>query len=317
MRAVVYDRYGSAEVLRVGELPVPRPGRGEVLVRVRAAALNPKDVLVRKGKFRRFTGNRFPRPVGYDFAGEVAESGPDVRELLAGTRVFGMLNGFWGGTCAEYVVARQDELAPMPASLSFTQAAAIPLAAQTALQALRDIGRVRPGTSVLINGASGGVGTFAIQLARDLGGHVTTVSSEQNLALCRELGAHEALDYRQDTFLDGTRRQDVFFDVFGNQSFSRARAALRAGGVYIQTVPSARIVLDTLRTALTSTRARLVVVKSRSEDLRHLARLAESGALRPVVDREYALEEVRAAQEQLETKRTRGKVVLRVDGPGS
>lgn len=312
MRAVIYARYGQADVLEVVQLPVPRPRRGQVLVRVHAAALNPKDVVMRRGKFRMLAGGRLPRRVAYDFAGEVVRAGAGVRGLAPGARVYGMLNGFRAGAAAEYVVARAGELAPMPRGLSFTEAAAIPLAAQTALQALRDVARVRPGAEVVINGASGGVGTFAVQLARHLGARVTSLSSERNLALCRELGAHEALDYRQADVL--ARRWDVFFDVFGNHTWRRVRPALRPGGVYVQTVPSPRIVLDQLATLVTPTRARLVVVKSRARDLRELAHLVEAGALRPVVDREYPLEEVRAAQEHLETKHARGKVVLRVDG---
>lgn len=312
MRAVVYDRYGSAEVLRLADLPVPTPRRGEVLVRVRAAALNPKDVLLRKGKFRWLTGNRFPRLVGHDFAGEVARPGPGVLDLAPGAPVFGMLDGLRGGACADYVIARRYELSAMPASLSFGQAASLPLAGQTALQALR-LGRVRSGSTVLINGGSGGVGTLAIQIARSLGAHVTTASSARNLGLCRELGAEEALDYGRDRLLDGARRYDVVFDVFGNRCFSDARLALNPGGAYVQTVPSVRIVVDAARTALASRRARLVLVRPRPRDLRRLAELVESGALRPVIDRELPLEEVRAAQEHLETRRARGKVILRLD----
>jgi NADPH:quinone reductase-like Zn-dependent oxidoreductase len=282
-------------------------------VRVRAAGLNPKDVLVRKGKYRLFTGGRFPRGVGYDWAGEVAEVGGSVSGIAAGDRLFGMLNGWDGATCAEYVAVRPAECAPMPAGLSFEEAAAIPLSAQTALQALRDLGAARAGQRVLAHGASGGVGVFALQIAKALGMHVTSTSSARNRELCRSLGADETLDYASDDPFAPGRAYDLVFDVFGNRRFALARPALAPGGRYVTTVPSRRIVLESLATLLSSRRARLVNVRSRSEDLRLLAGWVEQGRLRPVVERVYGLGEVAAAHAALETKRTRGKLVVRID----
>jgi NADPH:quinone reductase-like Zn-dependent oxidoreductase len=312
MRAIVYERYGSPEVLEVRELPSPAPGAGEVLVRVRAAALNPKDSLVRKGKFRRITGKRFPKVLGYDVAGVVSALGPGVTRLKVGAEVFGMKQAWAGGTVAEEVCLLEDELSLKPAGIGFEDAAALPLAALTALQALRDEGRVKPGQRVLINGGSGGVGVFAIQVARALGAHVTTTSSARNLEFCRALGAHETWDYTKQTGLEPGANWDVFFDVFGNRSFGKVRGALGPKGTYVSTVPAPATVFLHLATRFFAKRARLVVVKSNSRDLAQLTKWVDAGTLKAVVDQVVPLEEVGRGQAHIETKRARGKVVVRV-----
>lgn len=309
MRAARYDRYGTVDVLEVRQVDDPRPRRGQVLVRVRAAALNPKDVLLRRGKFPLLAGFGFPKGVGYDWAGEVVALGPGVRTPAIGTRVYGMIQGL-AGSCAELLAANVRELAPAPSGLPFEQAAAIPLAAQTALQALRDVAAVRSGEHVTIHGASGGVGLFAIQIAKQLGAHVTTTSSEANLALCASLGSDLALDYRRDAIVDRARRCDVFFDVYGNQSLAQVRAMLSPRGMYVSTVPKAHVIAAWTRTLVARQRCRLVVVRSRTQDLALLAQWTEEGALRIAIDSSYPLEAIREAEERVETRRARGKVVL-------
>jgi NADPH:quinone reductase-like Zn-dependent oxidoreductase len=312
MRAVVYDRYGAPDVLQVRERPSPVPGPKEVLVSVGAAALNPKDSLIRKGKFRVVTGSNFPRGIGYDLAGRVKAVGARVTRFQAGDAVFGMLNGWAGGTIAEEVLAQEDELAKKPAALSFDEAAGIPLAALTALQALRDDGKLKPGQRVLINGASGGVGVFALQLARALGAHVVSTSSAKNLELCRSLGAHETWDYAEKDAFAAGGGFDLIFDVFGNRRFGAAKKALGARGTFVTTVPSPQaVVLHVLTTPLPK-RSRLVVVKSNGADLEQLARFVDEGKLKPVVDRVVPLEQTGAGQAHIETKRARGKVVVHV-----
>lgn len=314
MRALVYDRYGSVDVLELREVPRPEPRPGEVLVRVHAAALNPKDSFVRKGRFRALSGRRFPKYVGCDFAGEVAAVGRGVTHVAAGARVFGMLDeyAYRRGTVAEYAVARAREVAAMPSSLSFGEAAALPLVSLTALQALLNIARLGRGDRLCIHGASGGVGTAAIQIAKALGAHVTTTSSAANVGFCRELGADEALDYAADAPFSGARRFRVVLDAFGNQSLARVRRALDRGGVYVTTVPSARIVRDAARTLFGHPRARLVVVRPRREDLETVSRLVAEGRLHPVIDRTVALEDAISGIRHLETKRTRGKIVVMI-----
>jgi NADPH:quinone reductase-like Zn-dependent oxidoreductase len=315
VRALTYERYGSSRNLALRELPTPRPGPGEVLVRVRAAALNPKDVFTLKGRLRRLSGRRFPKVVGLDLAGEVLAAGPGVASPRPGERVFGFLSGFRAlrGTVAEEVAIPARWLAPMPARASFEEAAALALAGSTALQALRDVARLRPGDRVLVNGASGGVGAPAVQLARVLGAEVTAIASAGRLDLCRTLGAGEALDYAGARPLAGDGRFRVVFDVFGNLSLAAARPALARGGVFVTTVPSRRILLDRLRTALGPVRARLVRVRPRTADLALLARHLDAGALRPQVDRVFPLAEAAEAVRHLERRRAHGKVVVRVD----
>ena len=313
MKAAEYDRYGPASVLQIREVPRPRPGRGELLVRVRAAALNPKDVIVRSGKFRVLSGRRFPRRVGFDWSGEIAEIGPGVTGVPVGAAYYGMVDGYQGGACAEYFVTRPSDCAPKPSRLDFVLAAAVPLAASTALQALRDVAHVERGMRVLINGGSGGVGVFAIQIAKMLGTHVTTTSSKGNLELCRKLGADVATDYRATDPLAGGDRFDVVFDVFGNRSFREARPVLTRHGVYVKTVPKARDILDVARTSFTSQRARLVIVRPRARDLTFIAECVDQGRVVPVVDEVYALDRIVEAEQHVETKHTRGKVVVRLD----
>jgi NADPH:quinone reductase-like Zn-dependent oxidoreductase len=304
---------GGTEVLRLAEVDEPQPGAGELLVAVKAAGLNPKDVLQRKGKLWWLSGRRFPRGTGFDWAGDVLAIGAEVTSARVGDRLFGMMNGQAGGSVAERLVVRADECAPMPAGLSYVEAASLPLAAQTALQGLRDDGRLRPRQSVLLLGASGGVGVHAVQLAKALGGMVTASSSTANLALLRALGADEVIDYKAQDPLDGGP-YDLIFDIFGNRRFAEAEPALAERGHFVGTVPSAAIALATLRTLGRARRAHLVVVRSRRGDLIELAGLVERGQLRPVIDSVFAIDQVAAAHARIETKRSRGKVVVSVVG---
>jgi NADPH:quinone reductase-like Zn-dependent oxidoreductase len=309
VRKALYDAFGSTAVLRIADVAEPRPRTGEVLVEVRAAALNPKDVIVRRGKMRWLSGRRFPRGTGYDWAGEVIAIGPEVVEAQVGDRLFGMANGFAGGTCAERYAAAVDACAPMPLSLSFEDAAAVPLAAQTALQALRDVGRLVPGMKLLCLGASGGVGVFAVQLARALGADVTASASAANLPLLVELGATRVIDYRRvDPLASG--RYDLVFDIFGNRSFAEVEPALTDVGQFVSTVPSRSLFLAMLRGVGRPRRAHLVRVRSRRSDLVKLAEQIDIGRLRPIIDSRFALDDIAAAHARVETKRSRGKVVV-------
>ncbi|MEM9301386.1 MAG: NAD(P)-dependent alcohol dehydrogenase [Pseudomonadota bacterium] len=315
-RALRFPSWGGPEVLRIETVTAPLPRPGEVRLRTLAAALNPKDVMVRKGRFRAASG-RPPIVPGFDICGEVVARGPGVQEPAIGDRVFAMLPGMRGGAMSELVTLTAGRTARVPAGLDDTTAAATPLAALTALQALRNLGRVEHGRSVVINGASGGVGTFAIQIAALLGAQVTTLSSDRNRELCRQLGAHQALDYADREAL-GELEFDVFFDVFGNRRMRQIRKWLAPDGVYITTVPSARAVVSHLATSVSlGRRSRLVVVRHDDQDLAWIvARLAEQ-RLHPVVDQVYPWTEAQAAYRQLETKHARGKIVLSfTDAPG-
>jgi NADPH:quinone reductase-like Zn-dependent oxidoreductase len=266
--------------------------------------------MLRSGRFKLLALRGFPRQLGYDFSGEVEAVGSAVRSVRAGDPVFGMLNGMFGRTVAEYCAVPEDELVKKPAALTWQDAAALPLTSLTALQALRDDAKLEPGQRVLINGASGGVGVVAIQIAKALGAHVTSVSSPQNQALCETLGSDAWLSYAEPGVFDGSGRYDVIFDVFGNQSIARVKRALTASGHYVTTVPKAGSVIDSARTCLSRQRAHLVVVKSSARDLATLVTWVEQQKLRAVVHGVYRLEQVVAAQQQVESKHTRGKVVI-------
>ncbi len=312
MRAVVIDRYGGPEVLRLADVPRPVPTRGQVLVRTRFIGVNPKDVIVRKGKFQIATGKKFPLIVGHDIAGEVVEAGIGA-DLAEGDVVFGMINDFAGRAYSEYAAVSCQQLALAPSSIDLSAAAAVPLAAQTALQGLRDDAHVKPGQRVLINGASGGVGVFAVQIAKVLGAHVTAVCSHRNLELVTELGADRVVDYTQTELSELDQRFDVIFDVFGNYCFDQVKHLIEPRGVYVHTIPSARVFKDVARTFVRRKRAKLVIVKSRRADLDWLRQQIDSGAIRVVVDRSFSLKDVAEAHRYMETKRARGKVVLAVD----
>jgi NADPH:quinone reductase-like Zn-dependent oxidoreductase len=312
MRAVLIDRYGGPDVLRLATVPRPVPKRGQVLVRTRFIGVNPKDVIVRKGKFRIATGNKFPLIVGHDIAGEVVSAGAGA-DLAVGDQVFGMINDFAGRAYAEYAAVDCDQLAKAPASIGLDIAAGVPLASQTALQALRDDARVRPGDRVLVNGASGGVGVFAVQIAKILGTHVTAVCSERNRELVEGLGADVVIDYNTVKLPALSERFDTFFDVFGNYCFDKVKHLLKPRATYVQTIPSGRIAKDVLRSLPRRKRAKLVIVRSRRSQLDWLRQQIDSGQLRVVVDRSFALEDASDAHRYMETKRARGKVVLNVD----
>ena len=312
MKVVEYRRYGAAEVSALCERPVPEPGRGQLRVRVAGCALNPKDVLVRSGKFARITGRHFPRRMGYDFSGHVDAVGAGVSAFKPGDAVFGMLNGWDGGACAEKVLAAEDEMAAAPSRIALGEAAAVPLAALTALQALRDLAALRPGSRVCIHGASGGVGSFAVQIAKALGAHVTALCSAANHEWVRGLGADVLVDYRKTPPHGIAGRFDCFFDVFGNQSLARVRAKLAPQGVYVTTVPNLpNIAAHLLTRWWPGRRARLVVVRSRRADLEQLARWVQEGRLKPVIEAVLPLSRIVDAQLQIQGKRTRGKVVLK------
>lgn len=312
MRAVVIDRYGGPEVLRLTTVPRPVPTRGQVLVRTRFIGVNPKDVIVRKGKFQIATGKKFPLIVGHDIAGEVVEAGPGA-DLTKGDLVYGMINDFAGRAYAEYAAVDCQQLAKAPSSIELAVAAAVPLAAQTALQALRDDAGLKAGQSVLINGASGGVGVFAVQIAKILGAQVTAVCSHRNVDLVTELGADSIVDYTKTELVNLDEQFDVIFDVFGNYGFDDLRELLSERGTYVNTIPSARIFKDVARSFVRRKRAKLVIVKSRRDQLDWLRQQIDAGRLRVVVDRSFPISDVAEAHRFMETKRARGKVVLAVD----
>jgi len=315
MRAVQFDRYGASDVMDVRTIPVPTPGRDQVLIRVHASGLNPKDPLVRSGAFRVLTGRTFPRGTGYDFAGEVVALGVRASDLAVGDRVWGFLDGFRGGAAAEYVAARRDWVARMPQGLGWVEAAAIPLVATTALQALRDVARLEAGEKLLIKGASGGVGSAAIQIAKVLGTYVTAIASGEGIDHCQRLGADTVVDYTRTDPTTLGQRFDVFFDCIGGSLYRTYRRLLRAGGRWVSTMPPPWFYP---LSPISRLGARLpghpmlgfVAVRPKRADLEEITRLVERGQLRMPVMATYPIEQIRVAHDDVAAKHGRGKRVL-------
>ncbi|NES14899.1 MULTISPECIES: NAD(P)-dependent alcohol dehydrogenase [Micromonospora] len=327
MKAIVQDRYGPPETLTLADVAAPVPGANEVLVRIEAAALNAYDWHAMRGDprlARLAMGRSRPRVRirGRDFAGRVEAVGADVRQVRPGDAVFGDL-GEANGAFAEYACVPETSVAPKPANLTPQQAAALPLAGITALMGLRDVGRVEPGHRVLINGASGGVGTLAVQLAKALGASVTAVCSTRNVDLVRSLGADHVVDYTREDFTRDPRRHDVLFDLVGNRSLTALRRALTStgtlvlsgGGVYrggslvgpVWLIARGRLLAPFVRHRIVT----LAAAPSR-EHLDTLRTHVEAGRLAPVIDRTYPLHEVPQAIRYLESEHARAKVVITV-----
>ncbi|MEV0237129.1 NAD(P)-dependent alcohol dehydrogenase [Nonomuraea sp. NPDC050786] len=323
MKAIVHDTYGPADVLKYVDTAPPVPGPRDVLLRVHAAGLDMGVWHLMEGVpyvMRPAIGLRAPKTkgLGTDVAGTVESVGADVTRFRPGDRVFGTCGG---GAFAEYACAREDRLMPLPENLTFEQAAAIPTSAITALQALRDKGRVRAGQQVLVVGAGGGVGTYAVQLARAFGAEVTGVCSAAKADLVRSIGAAEVVDYTREDFADGTRRYDLIVDTAGNRPLYRLRRALTPRGtlVIVGGEGGGRWLsgLDRqLRTALLAPfarrRLRVVFAFPRESDLRQLAELAGSGTFTPVIDRTFPLGEAPDAIRLLLRGQVRGKAVITV-----
>jgi NADPH:quinone reductase-like Zn-dependent oxidoreductase len=327
VKAVVQDRYGSPrEVLRLGDIETPQAGDDEVLVRVRAASVNPADWHLIRGEpyiARLQWGLRTPKnPIpGGDLAGEVEAVGAGVTTFQRGDEVFGnsFMRGF--GALAEWASVSGDLLAPKPDNLSFEQAAAVPLAAVTALQGLRDHGRIERGDRVLIIGASGGVGTFAVQIAKHFGAEVTGVCSTRNVELVRSLGADHVIDYTAHDFAEGGQRYDVIFQLAGTRSASDCRRALTEKGTLVLSSgqssgriigPVGRVVGALALSPFVSQRLLSFTMSPNREDLLVLTQLIERREVSPVVDRRYSLAEAPEAIGYLEGGHARGKVVIGV-----
>lgn len=325
MKAIVYTKYGSPDVLELKEVEKPTPKDNEVLIKVHAAATNPADWhLMRADPFLARLENGLLKPkhtrLGTDVAGRVEAIGRSVTQLQVGDEVFGELPLSSLGSFAEYVCVPEEFVALKPANLSFEQAAAVPLAAFTALQGLRDKGQIAAGQKVLINGASGGVGTFAVQMAKALGTEVTGVCSTRNLELVRSIGAEHVIDYTKEDFTKNGQHYDLVFDAVGNRSVSDLKRALTprgiasiAGFTSLSLLFQAMIVGPMLSKKEGQKIGLMATAKANKKDLLVIKELLETGKVKPVIDRTYSLSQVPEAIRYLETGRARGKVVITVE----
>jgi len=320
MKAFVTTRYGSPDVLLLRELPQPVAGPKQVLVKVHAVALNAADWhLMRADPFivRLIFGPLRPKfaVLGADISGTVAAVGEGVTSFKLGDEVFGDLSSHRFGGFAEYACTREDLLVHKPGKLSFNEAAAVPMAGLTALQGLRDLGQIRPGKKVLINGASGGVGTFAVQIAKAFGAEVTAVCSARNLELAGRLGADHVIDYAQEDFTKSEQRYDLILAANGYHPLADYLRVLNPGGVYVMTggagmQMAAAIIKGPWVSLFSSRKVRQKTSHANRQDLLELKALLEAGKLKPVIDRTYPFEQIPAAMRYLEEGHAQGKIVI-------
>jgi NADPH:quinone reductase-like Zn-dependent oxidoreductase len=323
MKGIVFHCYGSPDVLKLEQVAKPTPADDQLLVKVHAAALNPLDWHYMRGSpylMRISSGFGAPKDprVGVDFAGTVEAVGKNVTQFKPGDEVFGGADG----AVAEYVVVRESRaVALKPTNMSFEQAASVPIAAITALQGLRDEGSIKPGQKVLINGASGGVGTFAVQLAKHYGAEVTGVCSTRNVELVRSLGADRVIDYTQDDFTQTDERYDIILDNVANRSLADLRRVLKPNGALViaggakgdwigPLLPPLKV---TILNHFVDQKLGFFIARLEQSDMKFLGELMQTGKMTPVIDRRYALGEAAKAMEYLEAGRARGKVIVSLE----
>jgi len=320
MKAIVYRCYGSPDVLELEDIEKPTAGDNDVLVKIRAAAVNPLDWHYMRGSpyiMRLGSGLGSPDDtrLGVDFAGTVEAVGKDVERFKPGDAVFGGR----GGAFAEYVTVPDDRAVVLkPGNITFAQAASVPIAAVTALQALRDKGQLKPGQKVLINGASGGVGTFAVQIAKAFGAEVTGVCSTRNLDMVRSIGADHVIDYKKDDYTEGGQLYDLIIDNVGNHSLLKNRKVLNPTGALViiggskgdWLGPLARPIKAMMLSPFVDQEFLLLMAQMKQEDLAVLAELMRAGKVKPVIDRHYSLSEVPEAIRYSEEGHARGKIII-------
>ena len=321
MKAAVYPRYGPPDVVQIADVDKPVPKDDEVLIKVHAAALNPIDLVLQGQPYliRPMVGLRKPKDtrVGRDVAGQVEAVGRNVSRFKPGDDVFGLC----AGSVAEYACASESKLAIKPPNVAFEQAASVPIAALTALQGLRDYGKLHSGQTVLINGASGGVGTFAVQIAKSFGADVTGVCSTQNVELVRSIGADRVIDYTREDFTKSSQRYDLIFDLAANHSFRACRRRLTPNGIHVVAGiigapagpwlgPLGRFFKAFVLSRFRSQRLAVFMAKANVEDLNILRDLLAAGKITPVIGKRFALREAAEALRHLAGKHARGKVVI-------
>jgi len=318
MKAAIIRKYGPPEVIEIDDIPKPTIARTQVLIRVVYTSVNPIDWKMRNGSFWFLTGFRFPITLGFDVAGEIAETGRDVKRFSKGDRVFCMLDIRDRGSYAEYARAKESSVVLISEGVSFREAAASPLAGLTAYQALHRKGKIKEGDTVLVNGASGGVGSFAVQIAKAEGARVTAVCGTRNTELLRSLGADTVIDYEREDLTLIPEKYDILFDAVGTLSFPRIQTILKDTGHYITTLPyNPSNVLSFFLTPLLPVlghrkRSSFIGVRTNGTDLQSLASLLKHRRIVPVIDREYPLEAIREAHAYSQTGHARGKIVIKV-----
>jgi NADPH:quinone reductase-like Zn-dependent oxidoreductase len=306
MKAVVAHEYGAPEVLKFEQIPRPEPKEDEALVRVIASAVNPADPLTLSGKYAREFGTHLPLIPGYDIAGIVEKTGPNVTKLKAGDAIYGYPT--FGGGWANYVTVKEWEVAAKPKSLTFVEAASVPMGALTAWQALVDVAKLQAGQTILVHGGSGGVGSFAVQIAKARGARVIATASTANQDALKQLGADVAVDYSKTRFEDVAKDVDAVLDPVGKETLARSYDVVKKGGIVMSLVARP----DPVELKKRGIRGAGISVHPDADDLTEIAHLIDSGKVKPIVTEVLPLGKAIAAQQQAATHHTRGKVVLRI-----
>ena len=308
MKAIVVHEYGGPEVLKYEDVPRPEPKEDQILVRVIAAGVNPVDGLIRSGMFAKYEKAAFPMIPGADIAGVVEKAGSKITKFRMGDPVYAYISLKNSGGYAEYAVATEGEASPKPKSLTYVEAAAVPVVALTAWQALIDIAKLSTGQTVLIHGGSGGVGSFAIQIAKDRGAKVIATASTANQDLLKELGADVAIDYTKTKFEDVAKDVDVVLDSIGKDTLARSYGVVKKGGFIVTLV--ARV--DQAELDKHGIRGASLSVKPDSNELAEIGKLIDENQIKVVVSQTFPLADAAKAQEQVATRHTRGKIVLKI-----
>jgi NADPH:quinone reductase-like Zn-dependent oxidoreductase len=309
MKAIVYEKFGSPEVLTIKDVPVPRPKDDQVLVKIKATSVNPVDYKVRQGILKPISRFKLPIIPGGDVAGVVEEVGFGVKKFQQGHEVFGLTPAVRGGAYAEYAAVNKNHLWFKPEKLSFEEASSIPLAGLTAFQGLYNKGRIYPKMQVFINGCTGGVGSFAVQIAKAYDCEVTGVCSENNINFATILGADHVIAYDSQDPLKAEGKFDIFYDINGNYSYSHIKHLLYNKGVFINTLPSASLFFNTI---FNNKRVKFVWINSNRHDLANLRVMADKNLIRPHIDRIYPLQEAAKAHQYCQNESVRGKVVIKM-----
>jgi NADPH:quinone reductase-like Zn-dependent oxidoreductase len=308
MKAIVVHQYGGPEVLKYEDVARPEPNANEVLIRVKAASINPVDVAIRKGYLKEFTGNKLPLILGMDAAGEIEKVGAKIDKFKVGDPVIAFFTLAGEGGYAQFVAATENEIARKPSAISFEQAAALPAAGSTAWKALVETGDLKAGQTVLIHGGSGGVGHFAIQIAKALGAKVIATASSANQDFLKQMGADVAVDYTKQKFEDVAKDVDLVLDSVGQDTLRRSYGVVKKGGMVVSIVDD----IDANELAAHGIRGTTIRTEPNAKRLDELARLIDAKKITPIVSQVLPLSEVAKAHQQIATRHTRGKIVLQV-----
>ncbi len=313
MKAALIEQYGGPEVIKISEIARPVPGPGEILIKVFAVSVNPVDWKIRKGNLKMIVSKKFPKILGIEFAGTVEEIGENVTGFIKGQRVFAG-SGYEGGGYAEYAVAQAGRTILIPDNVSFEEASTMAVAGMTALQGLRNKGRIKPGMDVIVNGASGGVGTYAIQIAKVMGAKVTAVCSAKNFDLVKSLGADVIIDYKETDFTKLPKKYNIIFDAVGYRTFWQTRNVLKKKGIYVNISPSIPLYITSLITRLNpGKKSKGFMLHPDMSDLREVMQMISDKKIRVIIDKVFPLEKLAEAHLYSETERAKGKIIISVN----